>query len=582
MKPNALTCVAIVHVIASAVFLAYAQEVPEASGKSPQQLLEENKLLVLPNEGAFATIFYDYGRDSDDLLLSVRVLMRSIKDSSTRYRKFVLVPEDGLRQKTEKLFRRDGDIEIIQVDIPNVFRDTLLIDQRAHLMHMRNKLVIWDDPILNQMKRIVYLDPENLVIQNMDEVFDCHDFCAVDNGQAVVYANSLLVISPDSLPVRNLYADVIDSFMISGRSYNYIGITQGFIPGLFEAFEGSQLFYGVKDQLANDENDVERMEEDVIDRDTQPLLYRLPFYYSINHMVYYERLNWDLYKCRPNINVTIPADIEPHTDTPYQLLGDSGGIPGPLLSFKYGGLLVRPGFWLPYVYFSVFWHWQTHRARLQENHFQEFATQFVSASIIFGLIWYFYVKVCLKVFTTSSELSSGKPKRKGSNVAATTDLSNAWMIQIICRVSCNLLSFISIAPPVSSMSLVGIICLLAIFLVPSRMEPMYAFVFWLYINTLLIVTALIVIHVANALRRPTQNSNATRTTSVFLWSAFWSSLKKIWLHTIFLLMLLFFIKHAELVKNPVFRPVVLINLFATALGLQMRLLWKQIVQLSAS
>ncbi|CCI41431.1 unnamed protein product [Albugo candida] len=576
MKPNALMCVAIVSLIASSLFLGYSYDEINASPKSPREYLHEKKSIVLPNEGAFATVFYDYGRDSDDLLLSVRVLMRSIKDSNTKYRKFVLVPEDGLRQKTEKLFRRDGEIEIIQVDIPNVFRDTVLTDRRAHLMHMRNKLVIWDDPILNEMKRIVYLDPENLVLQNMDEVFDCHDFCAVDNGQAVVYANSLLVISPDSLPVRNLYADAIDSFMISGRSYNYIGITQGFIPGLFEAFEESQLFYGSRDQISND---IDAPEENAIDRDIQPLLYRLPFYYSINHMVYYERLNWDLYKCKSNTNGTVSAYIEPQTDAQNQLIGSSDGIPGPLLSFKYGGQVVRPGLWLPYVYFSVFWHWQAHRARLEENRGQEFATHFIANSIIFGFLWYFYVKMCLNVSTTRSDSSTRKSHGKVPSTSATTNHSNAWMMRMVCRASCNILSFFSMAPPLSSMFLVIIIFLLAICSVSARMEPMYAFVLWIYIDNLLILTALIIIYVADSLRRPNQNGNTTRTTSIFLWSAFWSSLKKIWLHTILLLTLLFFIKHAEMIKNPVFRPVVLIGTLAAVLGSQMHLLWKQIVRL---
>ncbi|POM67229.1 Transmembrane protein [Phytophthora palmivora] len=233
---------------------------------------------------------------------------------------------------------------------------------------MDTKLVIWDDPQISTLKRVVYLDPENLVLRNLDEIFACHQFCAVDNGQSVVYSNGLLVISPESIEVRNLYSDAIDGFMITGREYNYIGIIQGFMPGLFEAFEESPLFFlgwdgddnGEESDGADDGDDA----EEVVDNS---VVHRLPFYYSINHMVFYERMNWDLYKCKDK-NLA------------------KGEIPGPLLSYKYSGATVKPWFWLPYVYFQVFWYWQDVRDRLGEDHLGYFLGKVVSFLVIFAFI----------------------------------------------------------------------------------------------------------------------------------------------------------------------------------------------------
>ncbi|KAF1794057.1 Nucleotide-diphospho-sugar transferase [Phytophthora cactorum] len=341
---------------------------------------DQGKSVVEPNEGAFATIMYDYGEDSEALLLATRVLMRSIKESNTKYRRMVIVPQDGLQESSERALK----------GATRTWRSCTPISPTS--VHMRNKLVIWDDPQISSLKRVVYLDPENLVLRNLDEIFACHQFCAVDNGQSVVYSNGLLVISPDSIVARNLYSDAIDGFMITGREYNYIGIIQGFMPGLFEAFEESPLFFlGWDGDENGEESDGADDGDDAVEAVDASVVHRLPFYYSINHMVFYERMNWDLYKCKDK-NLA------------------KGEIPGPLLSYKYSGATVKPWFWLPYTYFQVFWYWQDVRARLGEDHFGHFLGKVVSFLVIFAFIWFAYISLCLKLFTEPN----GRPRRLSS------------------------------------------------------------------------------------------------------------------------------------------------------------------------
>ncbi|RLN49212.1 hypothetical protein BBJ29_009595 [Phytophthora kernoviae] len=500
--------------------------------------------IVEPNEGAFATIMYDYGEDSEALLLATRVLMRSIKDSNTKYRRMVIVPQDGLQTSSEQaLTKDDPELEIIRTNIPNVFLHMPLTDHRTQLLHMRNKLVIWDDPQISALKRVVYLDPENLVLRNMDEIFACHQFCAVDNGQSVVYANGLLVISPESIAARNLYSDAIDGFMITGREYNYIGIAQGFMPGLFEAFEESPLFF-LEDESSEESDGADDADDESVD---ESVVHRLPFSYSINHMVFYERMNWDLYKCKDK-NLA------------------SGDIPGPLLSYKYSGATVKPWFWLPYTYFQVFWHWQMVRDRLGEDHFGYFVGKVVSFLVIFGFIWFAYVALCLKLFTEPN----GRPRRlsswglptPGNAQPLSMDVFNSRVVRRACQFSCSVLYAVASMPLVSSVSIVIMLIWCSIQVIPITMQPGYAGKLWVIVHDLMLTTLLLVFAIAHTLRTAQWKKDEVPATSELLLGGVWWCVKKLPLLVLAQLLFLYMVGRTDLFQNPVLRPVMTFFFFA--------------------
>ncbi|RLN96913.1 hypothetical protein BBJ28_00003377 [Nothophytophthora sp. Chile5] len=515
--------------------------------------------VVEANEGAFATILYDHGEDSEALLLATRVLMRSIKDSNTKYRRMVIVPQDGLRPSSEIALKRDDpELEIVRTNIPNVFAHMPLTDYRTQLLHMRNKLVIWDDPAISVLKRVVYLDPENLVLRNLDEIFACRQFCAVDNGQSVVYANSLLVISPESIAARNLYSDAIDGFMITGREYNYIGIIQGFMPGLFEAFEESPLFFFDWDEEA-DENENEGVDDadDAEETTDESVVHRLPFYYSINHMVFYERMNWDLYKCRDK-NLA------------------SGSIPGPLLSFKYSGATVKPWFWLPYTYFQVFWHWQNVRDRLEEDHFGYFMGKLVSLVVIFSFIWSAYVALCLRLFTEPN----GRPRRlsswglptPGNAPALSMDVFNTRVVRRACQFSCNVLYAVASMPLLSSVAIVVLLVYCSVQLIPITMHPSYAGKLWLILHDLMLVTLLLVFAIAHTLRTAQWKKDEVPATAELLLGGLWWCFKKLPLLVLTQLLFLYVVGRIDLFLNPVLRPVMTFFFFAIVCSVEGRIL----------
>ncbi|CAI5730951.1 unnamed protein product [Hyaloperonospora brassicae] len=423
---------------------------------------------------------------------------------------------------------------------------------------MRNKLVIWDDPQISSLKRVVYLDPENLVLRNLDEIFACHELCAVDNGQSVVYSNGLLVISPECLAARNLYSDAIDGFMITGRDYNYIGIIQGFIPGLFEAFEESPLFFLDWDNDKNrEESDGADDADDTEDKEDSSIVHRLPFYYSINHMVFYERMNWDLYKCKERNLAT-------------------GDIPGPLLSYKYSGATLKPWFWLPYVYFQVFWHWQDVRGRLNENHFGFFLGKLMSSFVIAAFVWFAYVSLCLRLFTEPS----GRPRRLSSSEVPTpgnaqplfVDVFNSRAVRRACQFSCNVLYAVASMPLVSAVSIVALLTWCSIQAIPTTMQPSYAGKLWLIVHDLMLTTVLLIFAVAHTLRTVHWKIDEVPATSDLLVGGVWWCLKKLPLLVLAQLQYLYVIGRTDWFQDPVLRIVMISFFFAIAICVEGRIL----------
>ncbi|KAJ0402903.1 hypothetical protein ATCC90586_006025 [Pythium insidiosum] len=528
-----------------------------ATATAPSATKARRLDVVAPMDGAFATIFYDHGQDSDDMLLAIRVLMRSIRDSHTQYRKMVIVPSDGLRASSRETFLRDDpQIEIIRAEIPNVFRHHTLTEPRAQLLHMRNKLVLWDDPLLSKMQRIVYLDPENVVLSNLDEIFACAQFCAVDNGQSIVYANSLLVVSPASVAARNLYSDAIDAFMISGREYEYTGIAQGFLPGLFEALEESPLFNVDEPADSDDAFEIEA---------SKSVVRRLPFYYSINHMVFYERLNWDLYKCNKKNAST-------------------NEIPGPLLSYKYSGATVKPWFWLPYTYFQVFWYWQDVRERLQEDHVGFFLSKLVSQTVLFGLAWVAYVALCLKLRNEPNgrtrRLSSWGLPAPGNAESLTVDIFNSRVVRKACQISCNVLYAVSSTPVVSSIVVMLAIMWVSIMCVPGTMHPRFACLLWAHLLDSLVMTVLVVYSIAYTMSTAQWKKDEVPSTLALLGDAIVDAGRRLPLLVMFQGLFLWVISRTDLFQNPVLRPTVLLSLLGLLCFVQSRIIAREMARVT--
>lgn len=306
---------------------------------------------------AFVTFFYDYGVNAQELRLATRVLMHSIAESNPGIERLVVVPLDGCSELSQRAFEADGLTILRSAKVSNVQRMISNSNSNrhsiyhypdyheTHLAQMKNILSCWTDVVLSRKTRLIVLSLENLVLESLAHVFrDCSSLCLVESTQSVVYANSMIVVTPEELRSRDLLSRAIERFEISGQSSNHLGVDQGFIPGLFEALEASPMVtfsQGTTTLVPHDPASTRRRWP------PPPVIQRLPFYCTINHMLYYERLNWDLVQCQnPNHEA----------------------IPGPVLSFKYSGRFLKPWFWIGYVYFNIFWVWHDTRCRLDALH----------------------------------------------------------------------------------------------------------------------------------------------------------------------------------------------------------------------
>jgi hypothetical protein len=86
-----------------------------------------------------------------------------------------------------------------------------------------NKLHLWR---MTRYERVVYLDADNLVVHNMDELFRCGRFCVVFMNPCHFHTG-LIVVKPDAAE----YEFLIESLQSGAQSYD--GADQGFLSHVY-------------------------------------------------------------------------------------------------------------------------------------------------------------------------------------------------------------------------------------------------------------------------------------------------------------------------------------------------------------
>ena len=137
---------------------------------------------------AYATMLYN---DGEGFILGVRVLGLSIKNSGTN-RDMVVLCAEGVSEDTKDTLKNDGWI-------------VKSVNSHDHKPSFMTKLEIWR---LTEYRRVVYLDADAIVTQNIDELFRCGAFCAVFRAFDLFNAG-VLVLKP-SLETYNKLINKID------------------------------------------------------------------------------------------------------------------------------------------------------------------------------------------------------------------------------------------------------------------------------------------------------------------------------------------------------------------------------------
>eukprot|EP01061_Rhynchopus_euleeides_P021098 TRINITY_DN3430_c0_g2_i2.p1 TRINITY_DN3430_c0_g2~~TRINITY_DN3430_c0_g2_i2.p1 ORF type:complete len:499 (+),score=185.44 TRINITY_DN3430_c0_g2_i2:128-1498(+) len=214
---------------------------------------------VVPPKGAkfaWATIFYEAGRNDAEYFLGARVLMQSAKDSNTEADRVVLIA-DGTNQKYARVFESDG----LKLEwVKNINSPWLRTQPR--FAFALNKLKIWS---MTQYERVIFLDADVILMQHADFLFNCGHFCAVFFNP-INFHTAILVVKPD----RAVYDDMVNKIETLG---SFDGADQGFINAYFKGLNAA--------------NEWTKQSPPSNDR-----MNRLPVSYNMHHIYYYEKMSW--------------------------------------------------------------------------------------------------------------------------------------------------------------------------------------------------------------------------------------------------------------------------------------------------
>lgn len=131
--------------------------------------------------------------------------------------------------------------------------------------------------------RIIYMDADNIVLQNLDDLFLCGHFCAIFMN-AVAFHTGLFVVKPDA----EVYANMLAKLQAGITSYD--GADQGFLVSYFHDMEYAPMFNSSAKKKSEDK------------------MNRIPINYNMNHIYYYERCRWDvMYRRGQWTDLEIPA-----------------------------------------------------------------------------------------------------------------------------------------------------------------------------------------------------------------------------------------------------------------------------------
>jgi len=236
--------------------------------------------------------------------------------SGTRADIVVLVA-DTVKPETQQHFASHGCrvLPVPQVDNPYKADASRRLSYKSRFEGTLMKLHLWN---LTEYDRVIYMDADNVVLHNMDELFLCGDFCAVFMNMAVFHTG-LLVIKPD----KEEYQKMLNALSILP---SYDGADQGFLTEYFSNMEYAPLF----NRSAGQSHD--RMN-------------RLQIGYNMNHIYWYEKSSWQFYRRQQFANLTIPAYSLGYPITP----------------------ILKPWYWWSSIIFQVSWVWQGYRNQMGDK-----------------------------------------------------------------------------------------------------------------------------------------------------------------------------------------------------------------------
>lgn len=259
-----------------------------------------------PPKEAYATLLYG------DFLVGTRVLGQSIRNTGTN-RDYLALCTEGVSETSREVLRNDGWKVIPVKGIENMFSTA---KNPSRFTFTITKLQVW---MLTDYRRIILIDSDAIVLQNIDHLFLCGDFCAVFR-HSDLFNTGVMVIKPSITKYEELMAKTT-------QLQSYDGADQGFLNSAFSELKYERMF--------NPKVEKSSMDGTIL---------RLEAGYNMDIGIYYINGHWSM-----------PPDQ--HYVLHYTL--------GPL----------KPWIWWTYPLFDQNWYWHVLRKQLPPSPDDPYAIQ---------------------------------------------------------------------------------------------------------------------------------------------------------------------------------------------------------------
>lgn len=298
----------------------------------PPSVVPSSRALRATGRYAYVTVHYEGTSRDDEYVLGIQVLMQSIKLTGTPHDLVVLASE-SVSQQSKRIFESIGCRVLDVSNIDNPFINKTLSNK--NFIYTLNKLHVWN---LLEYERVVYLDADNVLIRNADELFLCGHFCAVFMNPCHFHTG-LLVVTPDAKEYERLLRAL-------HHLGSFDGADQGFLSSMYSrALRKAPLF------IPNKAKEIQH---------ALPKGMRLPVGYNVNHKYFYEQYHWKLFYLRHFASMTSPI-------SPIRVVVESArGVPGVTVGFPIAPVL-KPWYWWAVYIMDLHRIWHDIRSTLPSD-----------------------------------------------------------------------------------------------------------------------------------------------------------------------------------------------------------------------
>ncbi|KAJ4956924.1 hypothetical protein NE237_013707 [Protea cynaroides] len=227
------------------------------------------------NRHAYAAMMYMGTPRDYEFYVATRVMLRSLAKLEVEADLVVIASLDVPIGWVQAMEQEDG-LKVKRVE--NLHNPYQADDSHDRFKLTMNKFYAWN---LVEYDRVVMLDSDNLIVNKIDELFQCGQFCAVFINPCIFHTG-LFVLQPSVV----VFKDMLHELEIKRR--NPDGADQGFLVSYFPELLDRPMFHPPQNGTKLEGT------------------YRLPLGYQMDASYYYLKLRWNI-PCGPNSVITFPS-----------------------------------------------------------------------------------------------------------------------------------------------------------------------------------------------------------------------------------------------------------------------------------